>query len=312
MRYSHCFGKKSSRILLGTAYFGDTISKETAFEMMDKFREMGGTHIDTARYYADGASEAVVGEWLSLRGANEMLVSTKGGYYDPDSGEKGRINVADVSSDLEKSLKALNVETIDFYWLHRDDETKPVEEIIDFMNRFVKEGKIKKFGASNWTSQRISEANEYAHKNGLMGFAASQIRFNPAYCLGERGGLVGMDEKEFMFYKNSNMPVVAYSSQAKGFFSKMSESGADSLSEKAKKRYLCDENLSRLKVLERLSKKYDASIAAVICGAMSSFDIPEVFPVIGGSRLGQIADSLNGSDVIIEKNELEEIFKFEL
>lgn len=114
------------------------------------------------------------------------------------------------------------------------------------MNDLVKSGKIVKFGASNWRAERIDAANKYAEKNSLMGFSASQIRFNPAYCLGERTGLVGMDAEEFNFYKKKNMSVVAYSSQAKGFFSKMAEIGESALSEKVKKRYLCEENLNRL------------------------------------------------------------------
>lgn len=312
MRYSDCFGRKSSRILLGTCYFGDGISKDEAFLMMDKFCEMGGTHIDTARLYADGKSEEIVGEWIISRDAKDMIVSSKGGYYDMDSGEKPRLDENDISSDLEVSLKALKRDSIEFYWLHRDDENKPVDEIIEMMNKFVKSGKIVKFGASNWTAKRIAKANEYAKNNGLIGFSASQIRFNPAYCLGERGGLVGMDENEFEFYKNNNMPVVAYSSQAKGFFSKMAEYGESGLSEKAKKRYLCEENLNRLEVLKRLSKKYNVSVAGIICGAFSSFSIPEVFPVIGGSRVEQIKDSLSGADVMVDREELMEIFKLKI
>ncbi len=312
MKYSDCFGKKSSRILLGTAYFGDGISKDEAFLMMDRFREMGGTHIDTARLYAGGKAEEVVGEWLSSRGADEMLVSSKGGYYEGDLGETPRINEKDIRFDLEKSLKALKKDTIEFYWLHKDDENMSVEEIINLLNELVKEGKIVRFGASNWTSKRIDLANKYAKENGLMGFSASQIRFNPAYCLGERGGLVGMDADEFEFYKKNNMPVVAYSSQAKGFFSKMAEQGESALSEKAKKRYLCEENLNRLEVLKRLSKKHNVSVAGVICGAFSSFTQPDVFPVIGGSKLAQIEDSLSGADIKVEKSELAEIFKFDI
>ncbi|MBQ4543932.1 MAG: aldo/keto reductase [Clostridia bacterium] len=312
MRYSDCFGRKSSRILLGTAYFGDGIDKDNAFLMMDKFREMGGTHIDTARLYADGKAEEIVGEWVQSRNAKEMIVSTKGGYYDMDCGEKPRLCKSDITYDLEQSQKALKTDAIEFYWLHRDDETTPVEEIVDMMNGFVNSGKILKFGASNWTAKRIDAANKYAEKNGLMGFSASQIRFNPAYCLGERTGLVGMDETEFAFYKENNMPVVAYSSQAKGFFSKLAEQGESALSEKAKKRYLCEENIKRTEVLKRFSEKYNVSIAAIICGAFSSFENPEVFPVIGGSRLEQIEQSLTGADVKIDKEELIEIFKMDI
>ncbi len=312
MRYSDIFGKKSSRILLGTAYFGDGIGEDDAFLMMDRFREMGGSHIDTARLYADGKSEEIVGRWMADRKPTDILVSTKGGYYDMDAKERPRLLMTDIMSDLEKSLSALKADTIDFYWLHRDDENHSAGEIIETMNELVKSGRIKKFGASNWTSERIAEANCYAKEHSLVGFSASQIRFNPAYCLGERGGLVGMDDKEFQFYKNNNMPVAAYSSQAKGFFSKMAEIGESALSEKAKKRYLCDENLNRLEVIKELSQKYNCSIAALICGAFCSFEVPEVFPIIGGSRLSQIVDSLNGADVELTKDELTRIFKFEL
>lgn len=312
MRYSDWFGKKSSKILLGTAYFGDTISKEEAFSMMDRFREMGGTHIDTARLYANGKAEEIVGEWISLRKADEMIVSTKGGYFDADTGELPRINDKEICLDVEKSLEALRCDSIDFYWLHKDDENISPEEIIDIMNCLVKSGKIKKFGASNWRAERIDVANKYAEENGLMGFSASQIRFNPAYCLGERTGLVGMDADEFEFYKKKNMKVVAYSSQAKGFFSKMAEIGESALSEKAKKRYLCKENLERLEVIKELSQKYGVSVAAIVCASLSSFEVPDVFPVIGGSKVRQIEDSLSGADIKIEKEELAKIFKFDI
>ncbi len=312
MRYSDSFGRRSSKILLGTAYFGDGISKAEAYCLMDKFREMGGTHIDTARLYADGRAEEIVGQWIKDRNAGEMFVSTKGGYYDPDAGEPPRLSEMELRTDLEKSLAALGVDCIEFYWLHRDDENTPAGAIVEIMNNFVKEGKIKRFGASNWSSKRVDEANTYAKETGILGFCASQIRFNPAVCLGERGGLVGMDAREFEFYKETNMPVAAYSSQAKGFFSKMAEQGEPALSEKAKKRYLCDENIRRLGILKELSKKYNCSIAAAVCGALCSLDCPDVFPIIGGSRVEQIADSMEGADIVLEREELRELFKFDI
>lgn len=312
MRYSDSFGRKSSKILLGTAYFGDGISKAEAYCMMDKFREMGGTHIDTARLYADGRAEEIVGQWLKDRAADEMFISTKGGYYDMDAKEPPRLCESELRADLEKSLVALGVDCVEFYWLHRDDENTPAGAIVETMNNLVKEGKIKRIGASNWSSQRIAEANAYAEEKGLMGFCASQIRFNPAVCLGERGGLVGMDDKEFDFYKKTNMPVAAYSSQAKGFFSKMAEQGENALSEKAKKRYLCDENIRRLEIIKEISNKYNCSIAAAVCGALCSFDCPDVFPIIGGSRVEQIVDSMQGADIVLAKEELRDLFKFDI
>lgn len=309
MRYSDSFGEKTSKIMLGTAYFGDGISEEDAFKIMDTYRKMGGINIDTARLYAKGKSEEIVGKWLRERNAADMHVFTKGGYYEPDAGEAPRIAEAEIRSDLEESLKALGVDSIEFYWLHRDDENVSVEVIAELMDSLIKEGKIKKFGVSNWTSRRIKEFNEYSEKNSLAKISASQIRFNPAYCLGERGGLVGMDKDEFSFYKNAGMPVVAYSSQAKGFFSKVAEQGTDALSEKAKKRYLCPENLEKVDVMKSLAEKYNTSVGAIVCGAMCSIKQFDVFPVIGGSRVSQIEDSMHGGDVVLTENELKSIFK---
>ena len=309
MRYSNAFGESASKIFLGTAYFGDGISKEEAFAIMDKFRENGGTHIDTARLYAQGVSEEIVGKWLKDRKATEMHIFTKGGYYEPDAGEVSRVTPEDIVSDLEKSLKALGTDSIEFYWLHRDDRVIEPEAVAELMNSLIKEGKIRKFGASNWKSDRIMAVNEYSQAHSLAGFSASQIRFNPAYCLGERGGLVGMDKDEFDFYKNADMPVVAYSSQAKGFFSKVAEQGIDALSEKAKKRYLCEENLEKAEFMKSLAEKYNCSVGAIVCGAMCSINCPDTFPVIGGSRISQIEDSMSGADIEISEDELKGIFR---
>lgn len=309
MKYSKVFGEKSSRIILGTAYFGDGITDETAFDIMDKFYEMGGTHIDTARLYADGRSEEIVGKWTRERKEKQVYISTKGGYPRTDAPETVRISENEIRYDLEKSLAALGVETVDFYWLHRDDEKISVGVIIEMMNTLVKEGKIKAFGASNWTTARIAKAQDYAKQHNLIGFSASQIRFNPAYNVTERAGLVGMDKNEFEYYKKNNMPVVAYSSQAKGFFSKMAEEGENALSEKAKLRYMCDINIEKVEVIKNLALKYHCSVAAIICGAFCSFKNPEVFPIIGGKNLSQITDSLTGAKVVLTEDEIEKIFK---
>lgn len=309
MRYSDIFNKRSSRILLGTAYFGDGISEEESFRIMDKYCEMGGTHIDTARLYADGIAEEIVGKWVRSRKATHIQVSTKGGYPYADSMDCPRLSEQEIRSDLEKSLKATGFEKIDFYWLHQDDKNIPAGQILEVLNSLVKEGKIIDFGVSNWTVERIKEAQKYAKEHNLKEISASQMRFNPAVMNPDDrySHLVGMDRESFAFYKENNLPVVAYSSQAKGFFSKMSEFGADSLSEKAKDRYLNDVNMKTLKVLEELSQKYSCSIASIICGAFCSVDIPEVFPIIGGRNIEQITDSMNGAKITLTVDEVKKV-----
>ena len=311
MRYSNGFGINGSKILLGTAYFGDTISVEDSFRIMDTYVGLGGTHIDTARLYADGESERVIASWFKSRRPEGVHISTKGAFPSSKSPEIPRLSEADVRYDLELSLRALEAERIDFYWLHRDDESRPVSEIVDYMNKFVKEGKIARFGASNWKHERIEAANKYAGDNGLLGFEATQIRFSPAI-ISPNGNadrkLVDMNPESFGYYAAKGMPVAAYASQAKGFFSKMAELGEGGLSQKSKDRYLCEENLHRLAIIKELSAKYGCSIAAVVCGALCSLSSPEVFAIIGGSKVSQIEDSMKGADIIFEKDELRSIF----
>lgn len=311
MKYSCGFGKRSSKILLGTAYFGDTISESDSFDIMDKYYELGGRHIDTARLYAAGESEKVIARWLESRRYDDIFLSTKGAFPDPASPDVPRVSEKEVRADLDKSLAIFGADRIDQYWLHRDDESVPVEVIIDFMNDLVKEGKIKQFGASNWNFSRIESANRYAKENGLMGFAASQIRFSPAIVSPNGTAdrkLVDMTPEAFDYYAEKNMPVAAYASQAKGFFSKMAELGEDGLSVKSKDRYLCGENLRTLEVIKKLSDKYGCSIAAVVCGALASLSRVDVFPIIGGSRVSQIEDSMSGAALTLSKDELAEVF----
>ncbi len=315
MKYSDSFGKNSSKILLGTAYFGDTISKEEAFKIMDKYTELGGCHIDTARLYADGESEKVIAAWIKSRKPKDIFISTKGAFPLSATPNVSRLSESEIRSDLEKSLKALEVDCIEFYWLHRDDEALSCEGIIDIMNKLVKEGKIKNFGASNWRVHRVKQANEYAVAHGLQPFKASQVRFSPAIIA--PGGnadrtLADMTADAFKYYREQNMPVAAYASQAKGFFSKMIESGENGLSKKSKERYLCEENLKRLEILKLLSKKYGCSIAAVVCASLCSLTAPDVFPIIGGSNISQIEDSMSGADLSLEPYETEKIFKYDI
>lgn len=312
MRYSNAFGKNGSKILLGTAYFGETISREESFDIMDKFAALGGTHIDTARLYASGESEKVIAEWIASRKPAEVFVSTKGAFPNKATPDMPRVSEKEVRYDLELSLRALNTECVNFYWLHRDDESRDVGEIIEFMNAFVREGKILHFGASNWKHERIEEANQYANAHGLLGFEASQIRFSPAIVsptgTADRK-LVDMSPVSFDYYRERKMPVAAYASQAKGFFSKMAAFGESGLSEKSKDRYMCPENLETLEAVKALAEEYGCSIAAIVCGALASLSSPDVFPIIGGSNALQIEDSLRGADVVLTKAELENIFK---
>ena len=90
------------------------------------------------------------------------------------------ISQKEIETDLDNSLKAFDMDYVDLYYLHRDDENIPVEEIIEYLNSFVKKGKIKNIGVSNWKSERIKKANEYAKENNLVPITFSQIKYSLA------------------------------------------------------------------------------------------------------------------------------------
>ena len=121
-----------------------------------------------------------------------------------------------------------------------------------------------------------------------------------------------MNEAEYEAYSKNNVSVFAYASQGKGFFSKMALFGKDGLSDKAKERYLCSENLRKFQYIKKLSEKYECSVASIVCGSLCSINKPDVFPIIGGRTVEQIEDSMCGADLALKTAELHELFGYRL
>ncbi len=292
MEYINFCGENLSRIVLGTDGYSERIDKDTAFELMDFYIEQGGNVLDTARLYCGGGSEELIGEYLKKRNIrNKIFISTKCSHPPLEDMTISRLKPEDIEADIDASLMALGVDVIDMVWLHRDDERKGVRHIMDALNNMVRKGKIRNFGASNWTYERIDSANRYAYESGGDGFAASQILYNmatPAKVWDDT--LVVMDKDEKKKYNENQFPVFAFSSQAKGFFEKYNEG---LLSPKAKERYLCEGSIKTYaRIKEEAGKTGDTlsyTALRLLCEE-SSFD---VFPIIGPSSIKQLKDTLN-------------------
>jgi aryl-alcohol dehydrogenase-like predicted oxidoreductase len=222
-----------SAICLGAGGFGSSIARDTAFAILDAFVESGGNCADSAHIYAAwtpggwGISERTLGAWLKMRGLQsgpartQFVVGTKGGHPNLDTMQVSRLSPTEITQDLNESLDRLDTEYIDMYWLHRDDPAVPVGEILEVLNQHLRAGRIRAIGASNWSIARIEEAAAYARSHGLRTFCASQIGYSLASApAGSAGaGTLYMDQPTWEWHRRSGMPVVAYSSQALGFFS---------------------------------------------------------------------------------------------
>ncbi len=313
MKYCNICGFNSSKIILGTDGFGERTDEKTAFEIMDAYAYNGGNHLDSARLYAGGRSEEIVGRWLKGKNRADFFVATKGAHPRIETMNIPRLSLAEIESDADKSLAALGVDEIDLYWLHRDCESVDVGGIVESLNTLIKKGKIKAIGASNWRSERIAAANAYAKQHNLQGFTAGQIRFSPASTAPDFVGdttLVEMNAKEFEFYKNEEITAVGFASQAKGFFSKYISGGEDNLSPKAKERYFCAENIRKAQTVKNLSEKYSVSAAAIVCAAMTSVDTANVMPIIGSKNAEQLNDSMSSSDLVLTPEEVRSLIEY--
>lgn len=279
-----------SNIVLGTDGYGERIDKKTAFSIMDLYTQNGGNVIDTARLYTNGTSESYVGEFIS--GIRDTLyISTKCAHPPLSDMSHNRLNEIDIEYDIDTSLKTIGIDYIDIVWLHRDDLSVSVEPIIDIMNKMVKKGKIRYFGASNWTYQRIDEANKYADKTNQSGFIASQ----PLYNMATRtkvwdSTLVCLEGEEKAKYDKSHFPVFAFSSQAKGFFEKYSQG---TLSEKAKERYLNDNTLKTYELIKKSAQESGNTISYTALSMLIEQSNFDVFPIIGPSNVEQLKSTLN-------------------
>jgi aryl-alcohol dehydrogenase-like predicted oxidoreductase len=272
--------------------------------------EAGGNFIDSARVYAswlpDGAnaSERTIGDWLHKTGLrHQVVLATKGAHPDLKTMHLARISPEDIAYDLEASLRYLQTEVIDLYWLHRDAPAVPVGEIIDALNVQVQAGKIRCFGCSNWQPARIQAANEYARSHGLAGFVADQPMWSlaaPNVEAVKDKTLVLMDADGLVFHRHSGLVVMPYSSQAKGYFSKRA---AGTLKDKDRGQYGSALNDRRYERARTLAEEFGVSLTAIALSYLTSQPFP-VVPVIGARTLDQLQDCLAYIDLRLTPDEL--------
>lgn len=301
MIYAELDGKKISKIALGCADFGTKVSKEDAFTLLDEYYARGGNLLDTARIYAswveggENASERTIGEWIKARSLRDKIfIATKGGHPPFENMHVSRLDEVSLRKDIEESLHYLQTDFIDIYYLHRDDRDRPVSEIMSVLDSFVKEGKAKYIGVSNWKADRIIEANRYAEEHGLAKIRFSQIMWS--YATVNAGGepddtLVIMDEEEYGKYQNSGVILMPFSSQAQGFYTKAQKSGIENLHPSLQRKYDNSVNRKRLEILVKISEETGLSPTAISLNHLLRNSL-ETLPVVGVSAKKYMDDTL--------------------
>src|SRR5438046_141909 len=163
-------------LALGGNVFGWTTDEAMSFRLLDAFVDAGFNLLDTADSYSrwvtghkGGESETIIGRWIARRGRHDdVIIATKVGS---EMGQGHKVLRKDyILSAVEASLSRLQVDCIDLYQSHWDDENTPFEEVFSAYEQLVRQGKVKAIGASNLSAGRLKQALDVSAAKGLPHF----------------------------------------------------------------------------------------------------------------------------------------------
>src|ERR1700685_4105743 len=297
-------GLRVSEASLGTMTFGDEwgwgSSKAEAQKIYQTYREAGGNFIDTANFYTGGTSEKFVGE--SIKGHRDSVVlatkySNAAPGNDPNAAGSHRKSMM---QSVEASLKKLQSDNIDLYWVHIWDGITPVEEVMRGLDDIVRQGKVLYVGISDAPAWWIAQANTLAELRGWTQFIGLQIE----YSLIERT----VERELIPMAKAFNLGLVAWSPLAGGLLSGKYHSGNEKDA-----RYTTDMGKSFRRdgerpdrivaALQKVSKEVGRSPAQVALAWLQHRDIP-VTPISGARRIPQLQDNLASLELKLTAEQL--------
>lgn len=253
--------------MFGGNVFGWTLDESASFRMLDILYERGYRFIDTADSYGKttGLSESIIGKWMHHKGnRHEITLATKGGNVHtkmPDGKIKRSRNNAPeyLTGCINRSLTRLQTDYIDLYYTHFDDEKTPIKDVLATYDPFIKAGKIKAIGASNFSKERLSEALTTANRFKLPSYVIFQAEYN----LVERREF----EKEYRkIALENNLTIASYFSLASGFLTGKYQTNEDfegTARQGLTQKYFNPQGKEILQTLGEVAEEYNTSQAAV-------------------------------------------------
>lgn len=174
-----------TKFCLGTMTFGNEADEAMSHRLLDDYAAAGGNFIDTADVYSAGASEEIIGKWLTTHPgqAAQMIVATKARFPMGAGPNDLGISRNHLGRALDASLKRLGIERIDLYQMHGWDALTPIEETLRFLDDAISAGKIAYYGFSNFLGWHVAKASELAKAHGW----ARPVTLQPQYSLLVRG-----------------------------------------------------------------------------------------------------------------------------
>lgn len=311
MRYLHLghSGLKVSELCLGAMTFGEEFGIGTGIEesrrIFDAYAEAGGNFIDTANIYNRGTSERMLGEFLG-RDRDHFVVASKytlsTNPSDPNAGGNHRKNLV---CSLEDSLRRLNCDYLDLYWVHGWDQATRPQEVMRALDDQVRAGKVLHVGVSNAPAWWVAAANTLAGERGWTPFTALQLHYN----LVERS-----IEADFPALSEfQDMRITAWSPLAGGLLTGKYDSATDPAARAGARladsrmgaRTLTEANLEAAQGLSRIAGEMGANPACVALAWVLHRAPRAIIPIIGARTLGQLQDNLAATELQLDSATIE-------
>jgi aryl-alcohol dehydrogenase-like predicted oxidoreductase len=170
-----------SSLCLGTMTFGVETEESAAHQQLDLFAEAGGTMVDTADVYGDGRSEEIIGRWFASRPpdvTDRVVLATKGRFAMDASPNGAGLSARHLTRALDASLRRLGLEAVDLYQVHAYDPLTPMEETLRALDQFIRAGKIRYWGLSNFTGWQLTKAVHLARALNVAGPVTVQPQYS--------------------------------------------------------------------------------------------------------------------------------------
>ena len=297
------FDKDFSRLVLGC---DNQTSDIHAFAMFDYFYGAGGRVFDTAYIYNNGMGDKYLGNWINSRGVQEEVIVLGKGAHTPDCRPDC------IKPQIIESLERLNLDKIDIYCLHRDNNDIPVSEFIDALDEIKAEGLIYKVGASNWKLERFKQARDFALKENKEPFTILSNNFSLAEMIDPVWpGCVAIDNNFLDYIDQNNIILFPWSSTARGFFIKKKEiATSDHFSnpsmDEEKRVWHSESNLKKREICfniaaERNVEPIEIALAYVIQSSNT------IFPLIGPRTINELNSSIFATSLNLTNAEIEQL-----
>src|SRR5437588_3793423 len=206
-----------SRACFGTMTFGSQVDESAAARIVNKCLDFGVNFFDTANVYNNGASEVIVGKTLKGRRDKLVLASKVRGKMG-DGADQNGLSRAAITRGIEDSLRRLQTDYLDLYYLHQPDYAVPIEESLEAMDRLVKQGKVRYPASSNYSGWQVCQMQWIAEKNGYRPAKITQ----PMYNLLARG----IEQEYLPMAKEYGVSTVVYNPLAGGMLTGKQKRGA--------------------------------------------------------------------------------------